>query len=53
MQVAPITFESVHMKNYFARWVYRAAEQYFKDPEVQERFEKWLKERGKTGHETI
>ena len=30
---------------YFCRWVYRATEEYFKDPEVQKRFEAWQKEK--------
>lgn len=29
----------------FLRWVARATEKYFEDPEVQRRFESWQKER--------
>lgn len=28
----------------FARWIAKATEKYFEDPEVQKRFEKWKKE---------
>jgi len=31
--------------NSFARWVAKATEQYFKNPEVQKRFEQWKRER--------
>ena len=31
--------------NSFARWVIKATEEYFKDPEVQRRFKKWQKEK--------
>ena len=29
----------------FARWLAKATEEYFKDPDVQRRFEAWKKER--------
>ena len=29
---------------FFMRWVAKATEEYFKKPEVQERYQKWLKE---------
>lgn len=32
------------MKN-FCRWLVKATEEYFKDPQVQARYEAWLKER--------
>lgn len=33
--------------NSFAMWVAKATEEYFKDPEVQKRFEQWQKENSK------
>lgn len=31
--------------NSLARWIGRACEKYFEDPEVQKRFEEWKKQR--------
>lgn len=38
---------SVYEARRFASWVAKAAEAYFKDPEVQRRFEEWKKEEAK------
>ena len=38
------TLPEAEAKNFY-RWVAKAAEKYFEDPEVQRRFEEWKKER--------
>ena len=35
----------------FARWVAKATEEYFKNPEVKKRFEKWKKEKSEMENE--
>ena len=32
-------------RNYFLRWVFKATEEYFKDPDVQRRFEIFMEEK--------
>lgn len=39
-----MTLPEWEMKN-FCRWLIKATEKYFEDPEVQKRFEEWKKER--------
>ena len=38
------TLPEAEAKNFY-RWVAKAAEKYFEDPEVQRRFEEWKRER--------
>lgn len=42
--MASITSLPAFELNYFARWLGKATEEYFKDPDVQRRFEEWKKE---------
>lgn len=35
----------------FARWLYKATEKYFEDPDVKRRFEEWMKEKNQASVE--
>lgn len=45
--MTPITTLPSYELNSFARWVAKATEAYFKNPDVQKRFEAWKTERAK------
>ena len=49
--MSDITTLPTYEMNSFCRWVANATLAYFENPDVQERFEKWKKERGEQSGE--